>query len=118
MRKLIESTLVSLDGVIGSPDRWSPFDEESRQLALETLDHYDALLLGRVTYEFFRANWGSSSGDPYIDQINAKPKHVASRSLTETTWNASLLRSDIVGEIEPLKAQPGKDHQIRHQPRR
>ena len=31
MRKLIESTLVSLDGVIDSPDRWSPFDEESRQ---------------------------------------------------------------------------------------
>ena len=33
MRKLIESTLVSLDGVIGSPDRWSLFDEESGQLA-------------------------------------------------------------------------------------
>jgi dihydrofolate reductase len=57
MRKLIESTLVSLDGVIGSPDRWSPFDEESRQLAKEELEKYDALVLGRVTYEFFRANW-------------------------------------------------------------
>jgi hypothetical protein len=31
MRKLVESTLVSLDGVIGSPDRWSFFDEESSQ---------------------------------------------------------------------------------------
>ena len=30
MRKFIESTLVSLDGVIGSPDRWSPFDEAPR----------------------------------------------------------------------------------------
>jgi hypothetical protein len=47
MRKLVESTLVSLDGVIGSPDRWSPFDEESRQLAKEELERYDALVLGR-----------------------------------------------------------------------
>src|SRR5439155_17696009 len=29
--------LVSLDGVIGSPDRWSPFVEESRALAKEEL---------------------------------------------------------------------------------
>ena len=34
MRKLVESTLVSLDGIIGSPDRWSLFDEESRHLAM------------------------------------------------------------------------------------
>ena len=91
MRKLIESTLVSLDGVIDSPDRWSPFDEESRQLAKEELERYDALVLGRVTYEFFRANWGAPTGDPYIDQINAIPKYVASRTLSEMTWNATLL---------------------------
>ena len=109
MRKLIESTLVSLDGVIDSPDRWSPFDEESRQLAKEELEKYDALVLGRVTYEFFRANWGAPTGDPYIDQINAIPKYVASRTLSEVTWNAALLGPDLVGSIESLKAQPGKD---------
>jgi dihydrofolate reductase len=109
MRKLIESTLVSLDGVIGSPDSWSPFDEESRQLADEELENYDALVLGRVTYEFFRANWGAPTGDPYIDHINAIPKYVASRTLSEVTWNATLLGPDIVGAIQQLKAQPGKD---------
>ena len=31
MRKLIESTLVSLDGVIESPDQWALFDDESAQ---------------------------------------------------------------------------------------
>ena len=108
MRKLIESTLVSLDGVIGSPDSWSPFDEESRQFANEELEKYDALVLGRVTYEFFRANWGAPTGDPYIDRINAIPKYVASRTLSEVTWNAALLGPDIVGTIEQLKAQPGK----------
>ena len=39
MRKLIESTLGSLDGVIGSPDRWSPFDEESRHPAPSRAAH-------------------------------------------------------------------------------
>ena len=109
MRKLVESTLVSLDGVIGSPDRWSPFDEESRQLANEELEKYDAFVMGRVTYEVFRENWGALTGDPYIDRINAMPKYVASQTLSEVTWNATLLGPDIVGAIERLKAEPGKD---------
>jgi dihydrofolate reductase len=109
MRKLVESTLVSLDGVIGSPDRWSPFDEESRQLANEELEKYDAFVMGRVTYEVFRENWGALTGDPYIDRINAMPKYVASTKLSEVTWNATLLGPDIVGAIERLKAEPGKD---------
>jgi dihydrofolate reductase len=37
------------------------------------------------------------------------PKYVASQSLTEVTWNATLLGPDIVGAIEQLKRQPGKD---------
>lgn len=84
MRKLIESTLVSLDGVIEAPDRWAPFDEESSELALRELDNYDAFVLGRETYERFRALWGQG-GNPYADKVNAMPKYVASRSLTEVT---------------------------------
>jgi len=30
MRKLIESILVSLDGVIAAPDRWATFDAEAK----------------------------------------------------------------------------------------
>jgi dihydrofolate reductase len=37
------------------------------------------------------------------------PKYVASRSLTEVTWNGTLLGPDTVGAIETLKAQPAKD---------
>jgi dihydrofolate reductase len=109
MRKLIESTLVSLDGVIESPERWAAFDDEATQLAMQELDNYDAFVMGRVTYERLRANWASVRGNPYIDRINAMPKYVASRSLAEVTWNATLLGPDIVGAIERLKAQPGKD---------
>src|SRR4029450_8230050 len=81
MRKLIESTIVSLDGVIASPDRWAPFDDEAAQLAMEDLGNYDAFVMGRVTYERLRANWAAVRGNPYIDRINAMPKYVASRGL-------------------------------------
>jgi dihydrofolate reductase len=109
MRRLIESTLVSLDGVIESPERWAPFDEEAAQLAMRELDDYDAFVMGRVTYERFLETWSSSSGSAYTDRINAMPKYVASRSLAEVTWNATLLGDDVVSAIEQLKAEPGKD---------
>jgi dihydrofolate reductase len=79
MRKLIESTLVSLDGVVEAPDRWSIFDGESTALALEQLDHYDAFVMGRTTYEKLFAKWAETGGNPYTDRINAMPKYVASR---------------------------------------
>ena len=36
-------------------------------------------------------------------------KYGAWRTLSEATWNATLLGPDIVGAIERLKAEPGKD---------
>ena len=37
MRKLIESTLVSLDGVIEAPGRWANFDAEATALSIKQL---------------------------------------------------------------------------------
>jgi dihydrofolate reductase len=53
MRKIIESTLVSLDGVIGDPHLWAMqyFDHEAQQEALEGLLASGAMLMGRRTYE-------------------------------------------------------------------
>jgi dihydrofolate reductase len=109
VRKLIESTLVTLDGVIEAPERWALFDAESAALSLEQLDTYEAFVMGRKTYENFYANWGRVTGNPYIERINAMPKYVASRSLTETTWNATLLGPDPSSAIAKLKKEPGKD---------
>lgn len=109
MRKLIESTLVSLDGVIESPEGWAIFDAEATQRSMQELDNYDAFIMGRITYERFRENWSASSGNPYFDRIAAMPKYVASRSIEELTWNATLLGPDIVRAIQDLKAQPGRD---------
>jgi dihydrofolate reductase len=113
MRKLIESTLISLDGVIESPERWAHFDDESAELAMRQLDDYDAFVMGRVTYERLSANWAHVAGNPYIDRINTMPKHVASHTLRDPGWNASVLGPDVAGAIAELKQQSGK-HLIKY----
>jgi dihydrofolate reductase len=110
MRKLVESTFMTLDGVISRPQDWSPpyWDEEHTGYAQKLLDPAEALLLGRATYENFVESWSPRSGD-MADRINAMPKHVASRTLTETTWNASLIEGDVAEGVAALKAQDGGD---------
>lgn len=109
MRKLVESTFVTLDGVISNPQEWSPpyWDEEHAAYARKLLFSADALLLGRATYEGFAEAWPARSGDEYTDRINAMPKHVASRTLTEATWNATVIQGDVAEEVARLKQEPG-----------
>jgi dihydrofolate reductase len=111
MRKLIESTFVTLDGVISDPGRWGPpyWDDEHNAYARTLLFSADALLLGRQTYEGFAQAWPTRSGDEYTDRINAMPKHVASTTLTDATWNASILEGEVPAAVAELKAQDGDD---------
>ena len=109
MGKLVESTFVTLDGVIDSPERWSPpyWDDEHGAYAGKLLFAADALLLGRATYEAFAAALPARSGDDYTERINGMPKYVASRTLDEATWNATILPGDVADEVAALKEQPG-----------
>lgn len=109
MRKLIESTFLSLDGVTEAPVKWSLFDDEATALAFKHLDNYDAFVIGRVTYEQLFANWSDVTGSPYLERITAMPKYVASRSLTEAAPTVTLLGPDAAAAIAELKEQPGKD---------
>ena len=117
MRKLIECTLMTIGGDIGSPDRWgAPFiDEEHSQYANRLLSEADALLLGRVTYEHFSKAYpamasGTKMGSPeFIQRMNSIPKYVASTTLRDLTWNAQLLQGDTAEAVAELKRQPGKN---------
>lgn len=111
MRKLVESTFMSLDGVISSPQEWSPpyWNEEHADYAQKLLFAADALVLGRKTYEGFAEAWPARSGNEYTDRINGMPKHVASTTLQETTWNASVMAGDVAEEVARLKRDPGQD---------
>jgi dihydrofolate reductase len=111
VRKLVESTFVTLDGVISDPQEWGPpyWNEEHANYANDMMFSADALLLGRETYEGFSQAWPARSGDEYTDRINSMPKYVASTTLKETTWNATLLGTDVPGEVAKLKEQPGQN---------
>lgn len=111
MRKLVESTFVTLDGVIENPHHWSPpyWDDEHTAYAGKLLFASDALLLGRATYEAFAQAWPARGGDEYTDKINAMPKHVASRTLTEATWNATIIEGDVAEAVALLKDADGDD---------
>jgi dihydrofolate reductase len=111
MRKLVESTFITLDGVIDDPQKWSSpyWDEDHASYATKLLFAADALLLGRKTYEGFVQAWPSRSGDDYTDRINAMPKYVASHTLKAATWNATILDGDIAQEVARLKADGGGD---------
>jgi dihydrofolate reductase len=111
MRKLIETTFVTLNGSISNPQHWSPpyWDDEHSAYSLKLMENTEAQLLGRVTYEGFAKAWSQRSGDPYTDNFNAMPKYVASRTLTETTWNATLLEGDAAEAVRKLKQEDGGD---------
>ena len=86
MRRIIESTLVSLDGVIGDPHTWATeyFDQEAEKFALELLADADAMLMGRRAYEFFAAAFPHQTGE-YGSRINGIRKYVFSNTLKRLT---------------------------------
>ena len=111
MRKIIESTLVSLDGVIEDPHLWATeyFDSEAERDALELLSTSDAMLMGRRTYEFFAVAFPHRTGE-YGDMVNRISKYVFSSTLRKADWsNSSVLEGDVATEAAKLKAQAGKD---------
>ena len=111
MRKIIESTLVSLDGVIGDPHLWATdyFDSEAENYALELLSTSDAMLMGRQTYEFFAAAFPHRTGE-YGERVNGIRKYVFSNTLKKADWsNSSIVKGDVATEVAKLKSQAGKD---------
>src|SRR5262245_55222426 len=111
MRKIVESTLVSLDGVFANPHVWATgyFDREAEAYALDLLSGADAMLMGRRSYEFFSAAFPHQTG-AYGARVNEIPKYVFSRSLTRAEWgNATIVRGDLAVEVGKLKNAEGRD---------
>ncbi|GGV26546.1 pyrimidine reductase [Actinomadura cremea] len=115
MRKIINSTYVSLDGVIEDPHLWTMpfFGEEAAAYGRELLFSCDALLLGRATYEGFAESWPAmeeQTGDFGV-RMNTLPHYVVSDSLEKAEWGDSTIikRADTAAKITELKEQDGQD---------
>jgi dihydrofolate reductase len=103
---------VSLDGVVENPAWTAPFwNDELSDMQESYLYASDALLLGRVTYEGFAASWPQMEEETgeFGRKMNSMPKFVASRTLQQTEWNASLLEGDLEPAVTELKQQDGGD---------
>ena len=120
MRKLIEVTFMSIDGVIDAPDiaqearpYFSSAEEQNYQKG--RLFAADALLLGRKTYENFAqaylsmAKSGEGAPMDFVSRMNSIPKYVASTTLKEASWNATIIRGDIADQVKKIKNQPGEN---------
>jgi len=128
MRKLIVQEWMAFDGVIqapGAPDEdrsggfahggWHLryFDESSMKWVLSNLNAAGGFVLGRRTYEGFARHWPNASKEeqPLAEPLNAKPKYVASTTLSEPLeWNNStLLKGDLTDAVTALKREEGDD---------
>lgn len=111
MRKVIEHTLVSLDGVFEDPPRWCTAyrDDASMQDGLAQLLACDAVLLGRRTYDSFARIWPNRT-DPWADRLNAMQKYVFSSTLDSADWNnTTIVSGDVAVEVTKLKQREGRD---------
>jgi dihydrofolate reductase len=105
MGKIVNSTFVSLDGVINHMDRWhfDFVDAESDAIALQQLHDSDGLLMGRHTYDVYAKVWPGRAGD-YAERINTVPKYVASTTLQAPEWaNTTVLEGDLAEAATKLK---------------
>jgi dihydrofolate reductase len=113
--KVKVSTFLTLDGVMQAPGDageferggWQLqfFDEGAGAIAKDGLFAADALLLGRVTYEHFAAAWpGMTDEEGFAERMNSMPKFVASTTLTDAEWNATIIRN-VRADVARLKQQ-------------
>ena len=134
--RIVLSDFMSLDGVVQAPGGkeedldggfahggWSIpyFDVEAMGPVFgQGLETTEALLFGRRTWQTMAAAWPERAGDPFADQMNAIPKYVASRTLTQADldWpNSTLLPADdAIGAVRALRERDGGDLQVMGSP--
>jgi len=122
MRKIVVFSMISLDGVMlapGGPEEdtsggfkyggWTvPYSDESMsEIINKELSVPFDLLLGKKTYEIWRAYWPKQKG-PIADPFNKAKKYVVSDDPVELTWKESILiKDDVVAKIKDLKEEDG-----------
>ncbi|MGE5041700.1 MAG: dihydrofolate reductase family protein [Candidatus Levyibacteriota bacterium] len=123
MRRIITTTMITLDGVMQAPgvskeDESEGFkyggwqvgwdkeaDAITDRIQAEPLD----LLFGRRTYDIFAGYWPHHEDEPHWGKPYSKAKkYVVSHKPVKLPWkNSQLISGDVVGEIKKLKDSNG-----------
>lgn len=117
MGKLVISTNMSFDGIVQDSEGglgW--FDQVigddqaawAGYFAQEAMDA-EALLLGRVSDEWFASRWLGRTGE-WADRLNGMPKYVVSSTVKQTAWsNGTVIGADPAAEVGKLKDEIAGD---------
>jgi len=127
MRKIIVTTMVTIDGVMQAPGASKEDTDESfefggwtgpyndsfteKEFARDMTGQFD-LLLGRKTYEIFAGYWPQHAEG--WSRINNVTKYVVSKdtSLALDWQNSVLINGDVPNEIRKLKKSKGLDIEV------
>jgi dihydrofolate reductase len=116
MGRIVVTEYISVDGVVEAPSGTEDFERvgwiddfrrgpEGDEFKVAETMGSDALLLGRGTYDGFAPVWPHVEGE-FADKFNTMPKHVVSSTLEDPEWNnTTVLRGDVLDEVEKLRAQ-------------
>lgn len=118
MNRIIVIEFITLDGVIEDPDgsggtpfggwafRYGPGAVAGDKFRMGTRLDTGALLLGRATWQLFSHIWPGRSDD-FSARMNAAPKWVVSRTLTDVSaWNNSrVLDGELTSAAQRLRGE-------------
>ena len=114
MRDLIITQNITLDGVIDAAGGWFDVgnDADLGDVAETLREHSaasDALLVGRSTFESFRAFWPQQTDDEtgVREHLNRVHKYVVSSTLTDPGWEPTTVLG--IDDIAAVKAGEGGD---------
>ncbi|MCE7070096.1 dihydrofolate reductase family protein [Dyadobacter sp. CY327] len=121
MRKLVLFAHMSIDGFAGDANGglgFLTYNEELQQFADEVVKTVGSPVYGKNTYHLMEGYWPTVLNDPNANEhalaharwVQEIPKIVFSTTLESADWNnTTLIKDNIVEEVNKLKAQPGKD---------
>jgi dihydrofolate reductase len=128
MRKVVVTTMLTVDGVMqapGGPEEdpsdgfafggWTvPFvDDQGLDAKTAELSVPFDLLLGRRTYEIFASYWPNEPQSDIGKPLNDATKYVASRSRPSLDWGpAVLIAGDAAEGVAALKQEDGPELQV------
>jgi len=126
MRKIITTTMITLDGVMQAPSGskedtaegfkyggWQVgWDEEADNIMDTKIQAapFD-LLFGRRTYDVFAAYWPKNKTEPHWGKpFDRAKKYVVAHKPFKLAWsNSALITGDVVTELKKLKNVSGPD---------
>ncbi len=125
MRKIITTTMITLDGIMQAPSGskedtaegfkyggWQiGWDEEADKITDRIQAAPFDLLFGRRTYDIFASYWPHHTDEPHWGKpYNNAKKYVVSHKPFKLSWdNSELITGDVVEEIKKLKNSDGPD---------